>query len=332
MLKMTVKAIDLFGIYNIHRAALGYGMFYRKPYRGDGQILGAEGTVFVLSSDTLVACTMATRHRMIIHTRIPCTNVDNNDGALFALEAPKEFDRVLRRFGDKLLELTGDGSRLEIVLPRPKNARGMISLPMERVNGRMLSVTCPQPTATVCLDADLLIAAMKRVPRGRPWDLLTTQLCDAGVEFRYSTNGTIGRELLPAQTVRNNDATTPCVCSTTRVAGLLRVLKCLPKHGRNVQVQISASRIAFWNDSVTVQFFADRVSSESSRLSTPGEGKVTSAIKLVLDPGPEDLPNGTAKWLRQLVRRAIANSERAETSWILSRKQTVVQLNCGIQT
>ena len=124
MLAMTVRAKDLAGLHELHRAALGYGMFYNKPYFGDRQIMGAEGTLFTVSENSLVACTMATRNRMIIHAGIPCTNVENHDGALFAMEAPKEFDRVLRRFGDKLLTLTGDGDRLEIVLPRPTNARG----------------------------------------------------------------------------------------------------------------------------------------------------------------------------------------------------------------
>ena len=178
------------GRHELNRAALGYGMFYRRPYRADGEIIGAEGTLFTVSENSLVACTMAARNRMIIHARIPCTNVKNYDGDLFAVEAPKEFDRVLRRFGDQHLALRFDDNRLEITLPRPGNARGIIWFPLQRVKGHMLSVTCPEPSTPVCLDGDLFLSAAKRVPRGRPlaWRpaLMTRRTADLAIHSLFA--------------------------------------------------------------------------------------------------------------------------------------------------
>jgi len=187
MLTANVKSSDLASVHEIHLAALRGGMFYSKPYRVNDQIVGAEGTVLMVSGGSLVACTMATRNRMIIHTSIPCTNVDNNDGDLFAIEAPKEFDRVLRRFGDKQLALTFGESRLSIVIPRSKNARGMLSVPLQRVNGHMLSVFSREAAVTLSLDVDILIAALRRIPRDTSRDLITVQPRDAGLDLQLQT-------------------------------------------------------------------------------------------------------------------------------------------------
>ena len=124
MLAISIKAADLVRLQKLHRSAFSWGMHYQKPYRAHGQIAGAEGTIFSVIGNTLVACTMATRHRMILHARIPCAAVHQNDGALCAIETTKDFDRALRRFGDKLLILKTERERLEITLPRPGNARG----------------------------------------------------------------------------------------------------------------------------------------------------------------------------------------------------------------
>ncbi len=332
MMTMTVKAADLARIHNRHRAALGYGMFYRKPYLALDQIVGAEGTVFVLNGHTLVACTMATQNRTIIHTQIPCTDVDTNDGGLFAIEGPKEFDRPLRRFRDKPVKLKLAGDRLELILPRPGNARGMISLPMERVDGHMLSVVCQEPTTTLCLSADLLIAALRRVPRGKPWDLLAIQPTDEGFDFRYAVNGAAASERLPATTLERAGSTSPFVCSARYIAGLVRVLKSLRKHGPKVRVQISTSRIAVWNDSATIQFFADKTPSDWKGPSKPDTNTEIPEIQLILDRRMPDLPKDTGKWLRRLVRDAKANREKTETTWRLTRDLVVVELDCGIQT
>lgn len=323
-LTLTVKATDLASLHCIHRAALGYRMCR--------QIMGAEGTLFMIRENSLLACTMATRNRMIIHARIPCTNRGKNDGDLFAVEAPPGFDRVLRRFGDKLLALTGDGSRLEIILPRPKNARGMISLPMERVNGCMLSVTYQEPATTVCMSVEIFIAAMKRVPRGKPWDLLAIRPSDAGLDLRYVVNDATMHEQLSATMIERSDPTTPFVCSKKCVAGYVRVLKCLPTHGLNVKLQISASRIAIWTDAVTVQFFADRSPSEWIGPSNVDMNTDAHEIKLFLDRPTADLPKNVGQWLRRLVRNALADGEKIETTWILSRDLVVVELDCGLQT
>lgn len=105
MLTMTVRAKDLAGFLELPRSALGYGMFYNQPYSVGSQVVGAEGTLFTVIANSVVACTMATRHRLIVHSSIPCASVDNNNGDLYALEAPKDLDRILRRYGDQRLAL-----------------------------------------------------------------------------------------------------------------------------------------------------------------------------------------------------------------------------------
>ena len=220
MLTMTIRAADLAGFHELHRSALCGVMFYRKPCRADGQIVGAEGTVFTGCESTLVACTMATRNRMLIHARIPCANVDNNDAALYALEAPQKFDRALRRFADKLVALQFDGSRLEIDLRLPNNRRGKLWLPMEPVYGHMLSPTRPESATTLCVNADLLIAALRRVPRGERWHLLLIRPTDEGLDFQYPVKGAAASERLPATTLERGDPTSPFICSARYVPSL----------------------------------------------------------------------------------------------------------------
>ena len=55
-------------------------------------------------------------------------------------------------------------------------------------------------------------------------------------------------------------------------------------------------------------------------------------INLFLERRTADLPKGVGKWLRRLVRNALADCERVETTWLLSRTLVVVHLNCGIVT
>ena len=332
MLTMTVRAKDLAGFLELPRSALGYGMFYNKPCNVGSQVVGAEGTLFTVIANSVVACTMATRNRMIIHSSIPCANVENNSGDLYALEAPKDLDRVLRRFGDKMVALTFDDGRFEIDLPRPQNMRGKIWLPMARVNGHMLSAACREPATTLCLNADLFIAALRRVPRGERWHLLAIQPTDEGLDLRYLVNGAAASERLHATTLERGDSKSPFVCSARYVAGLVRVLKTLQKHGPQIRVQVSTSRLAAWNDSVTIQFFADKTPSDWQGPSMPDTSTDIPEIQLLPDRRMPDLPKGTGKWLRRLVRDAKAKRQRVQTTWILSRDGILVDIDGGIQT
>lgn len=332
MLTMTVRAKDLAGFLELPRSALGYGMFYNKPYNVGSQVVGAEGTLFTVIANSVVACTMATRNRVIIHASIPCANVENNSGDLYALEAPKDLDRVLRRFGDKMVALTFDDGRFEIDLPRPQNMRGKIWLPMARVNGHMLSAACREPATTLCLNADLFIAALRRVPRGERWHLLAIQPTDEGLDLRYPVNGAAASERLHATTLERGDSTSPFVSSARYVAGLVRVLKTLQKHGPQIRVQVSTSRLAAWNDSVTIQFFADKNPGDWKGPSVPDTNSDIPEIQLLLDRRMSDLRKDTGKWLRRLVRNAKANRKRVETTWVLSHDRVVVDIDGGIQT
>lgn len=331
MLTMTIKAKDLACLHELHHAALGGGMFYAKPYRVNGQIVGAEGTLFAVSEGSLVACIMAARDRMIIHACVPCDNADNNDGTLFAYQAPKDFERALRRFADKPLVIALDGSRLEIALPRPNNARGMIWLPMQCVIGRMLSVTRRDSATTVPIEIDVLLEALRRVPHGQPGDLLAIHPSNTGVVLDYRVNGIAYEERCSTKDERECSGD-PFLCSTRRVATLARVLKSLRKRGQAIRTQMSASRIAIWNEAVTVQFFADRHPSEWVRQSLPKPTEDGAEVSLSMHRPVADYPKGAGKWIRQLVRKALANNESIQTTWFLTRTIVAVRLDCGLQT
>ena len=55
-------------------------------------------------------------------------------------------------------------------------------------------------------------------------------------------------------------------------------------------------------------------------------------VNLFLDRRTADIPKNVGKWLRRLVRDALADGAKIETTWILSRDLVVVELDCGLQT
>ncbi len=332
MLTMTVRAKDLAGLHELHRAASGHGMYYTKPYLTDHQIIGADGTLFTVSENSLVACTMAAWNRMIIHARILCANVDNNNGDLYAIETPKDFDSILRRFGDQHLALRFDDSRLEIVLPSPGNARKIIWLPLKRVTGRMLSVNFGEAATTFRLNIDPLIAALCRVPLGERWHLLAIQPTKAGFNFQYPVIAGVASERVPATILNDCGTISRFVCSTRSITKLAHVLKSLRKQSPTIQVQISSSTLTAWNDSVTLQFFADRKPNTWKCPSMPDTDMNIPEIQLLMDLHKTDLPKQSGKWLRRLVRSAKANRQQMETTWILSHDRVVVEIEGGIQT
>lgn len=332
MMKFKIKAADLIKIHSIHLAALGYGMFYNKPHRACNEIIGAEGTLFVLSGDTIVVCTMATRYRMIIHARIPCTNVDDNDGALFAFEAPKDFHRILRRFRDKLVTLKIDGSQLEIVLPLPGNVQGVIWLPLKRVNGHMLSQVFLESTEDVSFNLDLLLAALRRIPRNQDWGIVAFLTSDTGLCLGCAVRGGITFEQLQTEPNVCNHTSDPFVFSKQRAASFVRVLQSLRKHGQAIRVQISAHRIALWNDTMSVQIFADRHPSEWKKLSIPDTRENGQEIQLFMHRSTADIPKAVGKWLRRLIRSARRDCLRIETQWVFTRDLVTAEINCGLRT
>jgi len=55
-------------------------------------------------------------------------------------------------------------------------------------------------------------------------------------------------------------------------------------------------------------------------------------IQLLMDRRMAEIPKGAGSWLRQLVRTALVEGDKIETTWNLSRDLVVVELDCGIQT
>ncbi len=333
MLTIDVKAADFADLHGLARGALGGGMYYFKPHHVNDDIVGAEGVLLAVNAGSLVACIMATSHRAIIHARIPCTVSGDNNCGLLAVETPKELHRFLRRLKTKPLTLTFDHDRMEIALPRPNNVKGMISLPMRPAHGRMLSAVLDDPATTVLLDADELLAALRRMPRKTAPAFLAIVPSATGVDVLNGARDIIACERLQTAQIDRDCVGAPFVCSARRSPHFVSVIESLKRRGPATRMQISSSRIMIWNDWATAQFFSDRRPDEEMPPSIPETNVDHHDIVLRLDESTNDFPKEVGKWYRRLCRAELTRGGcPSRARWRLSPSQVVLELDCGVQT
>lgn len=332
MMALLVKAVDFADLHELLRTALGTGMYYRKPRTAGTNITPAEGVLLTAHAGLLAACGMATSRRTIIHARIPCTIVQGGRGGLFALETPPYLHRALRRFGRQQITLQFEKGRLGILLPRPNNVKGMISVPMRRAMGRMLSAVSPEPATPVSLDGPELSRALRRIPRRPDGALLAIVPSATGVEVRTEGDETTTCEHLRCSTLEGVDEGSSFVCSAQRSPYIERIIRCLQKRDPMMRAKISASRFAIWNGWATAQVFSDLDSDDATRLLAPATVVESRAVVLALHTCAAHLPKGYGKWVRQLAKKELANRGTPTTTWHLSPNRIVLDLNCGLQT